>query len=385
MNNVNLLVLADPSIPGFFAAQWSVLRRDPTITGNIDGGGEMRAIVTRSAGSMELTDVPEPRELASGEVLVRPEAVGVCGSDYHFLTGELVTPEAFGPQYPRIQGHEVAGTIEALGPDCPAGLDVGVRVAVWPLSSCGTCYACRIGRRNACPNFRLVGVHVDGALQERFPVPASQVFPVGDLEPQVAAFCEPTSIAVQAADRGRIAAGEPVAVLGAGPIGQAVALVAGERGAKVLMTDLVAGRLALGRAAGAETLDLSEHEDVVPLVREWAGGEGPPVVIDCTGEPAAIRSAVEMISPAGRVVVVGISHKELSLNVSWFTEKEPDILGSTVCGAAQFAEAVRVVQRKQAVVRRLLTHERPLEQAPDAIAHAMSHPAEVMKLIIRTG
>ena len=346
----------------------------------------MRAIVTRAAGVMELAEVPDPAEPGPGQVLVRPLAVGVCGSDYHFLTGDLVTPAEFGPQYPRIQGHEIAGTIAALGPECPSALQVGQRVAVWPLSSCGVCYACRIGRVNACPNFRLIGIHVDGALQEAFPAAAGQVFPVGEQDPVVAAFCEPMSIAVRALERARVVAGEHVVALGAGPIGQAVALAARDRGAEVLMTDLVASRLETGHAAGVETIDLSrlaDARDVVAMARDWSGGAGPQAVIDCTGEPAAIRSGVEMVSPAGRVVIVGIAHKEVGLPVNAFTEKEIDLLGSTVCTSREFAEAVDIVGRHEADVRRFITHERPLAEGPQAVDHAMRHPSEVLKLVIR--
>ena len=344
----------------------------------------MQAIVTRRVGVMELADVPEPDQPGPGQVVVRPEAVGLCGSDYHFLTGDLVTPPQFGPQYPRVQGHEVCGTIEAVGADCPPQLRVGQRVAVAPLTSCGTCYACGIGRENACPNFRLIGVHVDGALQERFTVSADQVFDVGDTEPATAAFCEPMSVAVRALARGQVTADESVLVLGAGPIGQAVTIAAGDRGARVLLVDLVAGRLELGRAAGADGLDLSTTapDEVAARVRGWSGGQGPPVVLDCTGAPAAIRMAVDLVSPAGRVVVVGISHKEVGLPVNAFTDREIDVRGSTICTTAEFAEAVAIVGRHPETVARLITHRRPLPEASAAVEHAMRNPGEVMKLVI---
>jgi L-gulonate 5-dehydrogenase len=343
----------------------------------------MRAVVTRRAGTMEVGEVADPGEPGAGRVVVRPEAVGICGSDLHFLTGELATPPAFGPQYPRVQGHEFAGVVEALGPGCPPGLAVGRRVAVHPLSSCGRCRACRIGRGNACPNFRLVGVHVDGALAERVEVAAGQVFDVGDLPPAPAAFCEPMSIAVRALERGAVAAGDAVLVLGAGPIGQAVTLGALDRGARVLVTDVVADRLAPAAAAGADQLHIG-GADVVGAAREWSGGEGPAVVLDCTGHPAAIADAVEVVAPAGRVVVVGISHEQVALPIDAFTRKEIDLLGSTVCTAADFAEAVRLVGRHREHVERLVTHQVPLEEAPAAVDHALRHPADVLKLVIRT-
>jgi 2-desacetyl-2-hydroxyethyl bacteriochlorophyllide A dehydrogenase len=343
----------------------------------------MRAVVTRQAGTMELGEVADPGEPGAGQVLVRPEAVGICGSDLHFLTGELATPPAFGPQYPRVQGHEFAGVVEALGAGCPPGLAVGQRVAVHPLSSCGRCRACRIGRGNACPNFRLVGVHVDGALADRVTVAADQVFGVGDLPPAVAAFCEPMSIAVRALERGSVAGEDRVVVLGAGPIGQAVTIGALDRGAQVLITDVAAGRLAPAAAAGADVLDVT-GADAVASAREWSDGEGPAVVVDCTGQPAAIADGVAMVAPAGRVVVVGISHQQVALPVNAFTQKELDLLGSTVCTAADFADAVPLVARHRAQVERLVTHQAPLADAPAAVAHALHHPGEVLKLVIRT-
>jgi L-gulonate 5-dehydrogenase len=336
----------------------------------------VRAVVTRDRGVMEVADVPPPDAPGRGEVIVAPEAVGLCGSDFHILSGEL------GHAFPLIQGHEIAATITAVGPDCPDHLQPGERVAVWPLSSCGTCYPCRIGRVNACARFSLIGVHTDGGLQERFGVPARQVFPIGDLDPVLAAFVEPMSIAVWAVERGRVAADEQVVVLGAGPIGQAVALAVRERGATAMLVDRVPNRLERGRATGAETLSLDDGDAVAGAV-EWARGEGPEVVIDATGEPAALRSAVDMVVAAGRVVVVGISDKEVALPMGAFIHKEIDVVGSSVCGAAEFAEAVEIVRRNREAVRHLITQEFPLERTPEAIRFAMGNPADVIKVVIR--
>src|SRR2546428_3507000 len=190
---------------------------------------KVRAVVTQARGVMEILDVPEPGEPGSGEVIVRPEAVGLCGSDFHYFMGDLGAVED-AQRYPRVQGHEAAGIVEDIGPDCPEQLRVGERVAIWPLTSCGHCYPCRIGRSNACANISLIGVHRDGALRERLSVPASQVFPVGDRDPALAALIEPVSIAVRSVGRGRVTEGERVVVFGAGPIGQAIALAAIDRG-----------------------------------------------------------------------------------------------------------------------------------------------------------
>jgi 2-desacetyl-2-hydroxyethyl bacteriochlorophyllide A dehydrogenase len=342
----------------------------------------MRAVVTHQAGAMSLVDVPEPGEPGPGQVLVRPEAVGICGSDYHFLTGDIVTPPEFGPQFPRIQGHEVAARVAALGPDCPRGLEVDQRVALFPMAWCGECYACTHGRRNACPNFRIIGVHVEGALADYLTISAEHVFPVDDLDAPLAAFCEPMSIAVHAVERGEVAKGEPVVVLGGGPIGQSVAICALDRGARVLLTDLVDSRLELARANGAEVVNAA-MADAVAAARDWAGTAGPPAVFECVGVPGTVRQAVDMVSSAGRVVIVGIGHDQVSLPINAFTEREITILGSAVCTPEDFAEAISIVGAHREAVARLITHERPLDDAVDAIAHAMANPNEVMKLVIR--
>lgn len=340
----------------------------------------MRALVTRGVNAMEFGDRPDI-EPGPGQVLVRPQAVGICGSDLHFLSGELTTPPAFGPQFPRVQGHEVGGVIAATGSGCPAHLRVGLPVAVHPLTGCGACRACRRGRPGACPNFRLVGVHVDGALADRVVVAAAQVVDASGLDPVEAAFCEPMSIAVRALERGGVAAGDAVAVLGAGPIGQAVTIGALDRGARVLLTDPEPARLSYARGSDSVVTDPA----IAVLAREWSGGEGPDVVIDCSGAPAAIRAGVDMVAPAGCVVVVGIAHAEVGLPVNAFTQKELDVRGSSVCTAADFTAAVDIVRRHREQVRLLITHEVAFEDAPEAIAHARAHPADVMKLVIRKG
>ena len=333
---------------------------------------------------MELVDVPEPPEPGPGQVVVGGMAVGICGSDYHFFAGHL-TEEAGGGDkaFPKIQGHEVAGTVVAVGEGCSQELEEGRPVALHPLSSCGECYPCRAGRPNTCDNFQLIGIHVNGGLQERLLMPAGQVFPIDEDDAAVGAMAEPISIGVRAVKRARIEPGEHVVVLGAGPIGQSVCLLARERGAKVLVVDPQESRLGLSRDMGAEGLAWSTAREVVEFARDWAGGEGVPVAVDATGVPQAVRAAVDMAASAGRVVQVGMSGDEVALRVGSFTEKELDMLGVCCCGGGEFAEAVAAVERNADTVRRLISHEFELRRAPDAIEFAMSNPSEVMKVVIR--
>ena len=249
---------------------------------------------------MNLVERPGAGRPGPGQVLVAPEAVGICGSDYHFFSGEL-SDAAGGSQFPRVQGHEVGRqrswrSATAARPE----LSVGQRVALLPLTACGHCYPCSLGRTNACVNFQLIGIHRDGGLQELLSIAQEQVFPVDADDGAIAAMVEPVSIAVRAVRRGRIGAGERVVVMGAGPIGQCVCLVALERGAEVLAIDVQPDRLAVAAALGAHDAERG------PTPRRWspppASGPAaavPPVGVDATGVPAAVRATVDMVASAG--------------------------------------------------------------------------------------
>jgi threonine dehydrogenase-like Zn-dependent dehydrogenase len=341
----------------------------------------MLTAVTQDVRSMSIVERPEPGAPGPGEVVVAPEAVGICGSDYHIFLGEL--SQDAGGTFPRIQGHEVGAIIEAVGDGCRRELRVGRRVALLPIHACGECYPCSVGRPNACDNFRLIGVHIDGGLQERFTIGQDQVFPIAVEDGGLAAMAEPVSIAVRAVRRARVAAGEKLVILGAGPIGQCACLVAREIGADVLMVDLQAGRLELAASMGAETLVWTDADAVVDAARRWSGGAGPGVAIDATGVPAAVRAMVDMLASAGRAVQVGMSSHEVTLRIGSLTEKELDVLGVSCCTREDFAEAVAVVERNPEVVGKMISHEFTLANAPEAMAFAMSNPTEVMKVVIR--
>jgi threonine dehydrogenase-like Zn-dependent dehydrogenase len=342
----------------------------------------MRAAVTDGVGSMVLVNRAEPPEPGPGVVLLRPEAVGICGSDYHFFSGEM-SAAAGGWQFPRVQGHELAGTIVALGAGCRPELQVGQRVAVWPLLACGQCYPCSVGRPNTCDQFRLIGIHCDGGLQERLAVRHEQLFPIDVADPAIAALAEPASIAVRAVNRAAIRPGERAVVIGAGPIGQCICLVARERGADVLAIDLQPARLALAGEMGAQTLPWSRAADVIEFARRWAGPGGPPAVFEASGTATAVRAMVDMIASAGRAVQVGMSSEEAAIRVGSLTEKEIDLLGVSCCGQDEFVTAIEVVERNTGLLARLISHEFPLQSAPEAIRFAIASPAAVMKVVIR--
>ena len=345
----------------------------------------MLAAVTQAPGVMVIDEVAEPGPPGPQDVIIRPEIVGICGSDLHVYSGDIGALSGARSFFPRIQGHEFSAIVEQTGDDCPGDVKPGDRVAVWPLQGCGRCYPCRAGRANACVSLELVGIHRDGGLQQLLSVPASQVFGVGDLDPEPAAFIEPMSIAVHALDRAGLQAGQRVVILGAGPIGLATVIAATAAGAQVMATDPVAARRDLAVALGAENVTWGSEDELLGAVRAWTRQEGPPRVIDTTGDPAALAQATGMVCSAGRVVVVGMSAPAAPLRSGVFPEKEIDVVGSSCASAADFRTAIWLVRAHREPIAALFSHRFPLTGAREAIECVASSPGDAVKVLITVG
>jgi L-gulonate 5-dehydrogenase len=352
----------------------------------------MRRAVTLAPYVVELRDDPEPRP-GPGQAVVRVEAVGLCGSDYHVFDGTHPYTH-----YPRTQGHELVAVVESLPAGYPGrpgragyrggqgagdqeGLRPGDRVAVEPLVSCGTCFPCRRGRYNCCARLVVLGVQADGGLAERLAVAASQLYPTGALAPLTAVLTEPVSIGLHAVRRAGVAPGDVVAVLGAGTIGQAITLAAADRGARVLVADRVRQRLDRAVAMGASRVVDSTQADVVAEVAAFTAGEGAAVVLEATGHAPMLRLAVEMVAHSGTVVAVGTSTASVKIPVVEFSRKEINLLGSRN-SAGIFADAVAMVTRYADRLSALVTHQFELADVATALATGQGNLDTVGKVVV---
>ena len=143
----------------------------------------MKAAMRLAPRRMEVVEEPEPVP-GPDQALVRIEACGICGSDLHLYLGDHPYST-----FPRTPGHELSGTIAALGDDYDGPLNVGDRVAIEPLIPCGRCYACRHGRTNCCANLQVLGAHAHGGMSELFAVDTRSLYPVGNRDPELTALC----------------------------------------------------------------------------------------------------------------------------------------------------------------------------------------------------
>ena len=269
----------------------------------------LRACRLQGPRTLRLDEVPKPSP-GPGQVLVRVEAVGICGSDLHYYRdariGDTLAAE------PLVLGHEFAGIVEELGPGVK-GLREGQRVAVDPALPCGHCEFCQQGNPNICPEVRFCGTPpTDGALQEYIAWPAHLVFPLPDsIDAIQGALLETLGVALHAIDLAKVKLAHRVAVLGVGPIGLLIVRLAKASGAvEVYATDLKPKRLELARTLGADGVLDARREDPVPWLKRLTGGRGVDVVLEAAGALETPQQAVDAVKPGGTVVIVGINPED---------------------------------------------------------------------------
>lgn len=282
----------------------------------------MRAVSVLGPMRVGLVQVPEPRQ-GPQDVLIDVHYVGLCGSDLQAFKG--LSPMV---SYPRVLGHEVSGTIAAVGAEVPATLAVGQAVTVVPTTECGICPACQAGRPNCCQFNETLGVQRDGALTARISAPYTKVYGSSVLSAQEIALVEPMSVGYHAANRGQVSEVDTVLVVGCGAIGIGAIAASARKGAKVIVSDIDDAKLALARRFGAAHVINSRSDDVLTRVRELTGGQGPRVAIEAVGLPQTYRLAVEAVCYAGRVVYIGYANSDVTYDSKEFVRKELDIRGS---------------------------------------------------------
>ncbi len=236
--------------------------------------------VTRFA---EIDEAP----LLAGQIRVRVRHVGLCGSDLNTFKG--LNPLV---QLPRIPGHEIGGEIMEAGEGVSAAYVKGKRVIVLPYTNCGECSSCRKGRLNACRYNKTLGVQQNGGLADQIVLPAEKLILNETLAPRHLALVEPLSVGFHAVERGRVQAGDTVAVLGCGMIGMGVLIGALARGAKVIAIDPSAEKRELALQFGA-THALPGGEDVVAKVQELTNDDGVDVAFEAVGLPITFTQAVD--------------------------------------------------------------------------------------------
>ena len=325
--------------------------------------------------SVETIAAPPPP--GSGEVQIEVAFCGICGTDLHVYLGHMDQRVGF----ERVIGHEMSGTVSAVG-DGVSGFTPGDRVVVRPLDACGECPACKRGHAHICQNLKFLGLDTDGAFQEKWTVPAHTVHKLPeDLPLDHAALIEPVAVACHDVRRGRVEAGEDVLVIGGGPIGMLIAMVANHAGANVTVSEINPHRLAVAQKLGFTAINPKES-DVAATVLETTGGKGADVIFEVSGTQPGVDLMTAAASTRCRVVMVAIHAKRAEVDLFQFFWKEIEMLGARVYEPADYDEAITLVASGAIDAKTMITDIQGLNSIGDAFAELAGNP-QAMKTLIR--
>ena len=312
---------------------------------------------------LRIEDVPTPKP-GPGEVLIRVAACGVCHTDLHYI--DHGTPTFKKP--PLILGHEVSGTVAALGAGVE-NLQEGDRVLVPALLPCGQCAFCRTGRENICERGIMPGNHVDGGYAEYMLAPAKDVFHLPQEVPLVEGAIIADAITTPyhaVVHRGKVSPGDWVVVLGCGGIGLNLVQIAAALGARVIAVDILDEKLKWAERLGAEvTLNPKQVERVDKEVRRITGG-GADVALEAIGKAATQEQAFACLRTGGRLVMVGYSPEKMSLNAGRVMFREMEIVGSLGCRPVDYPRVIEMARQGRIKVAELVTHKFTLDEINQA-------------------
>jgi 2-desacetyl-2-hydroxyethyl bacteriochlorophyllide A dehydrogenase len=296
----------------------------------------LKTIVLEQPGLLRLADAPQPEPPEAGMALVRVRRVGICGTDLHAFRGD----QPFF-HYPRILGHELGVEVLALGPSAgPINVAPGDRCSVNPYLHCGHCSACLRGKTNCCERMQVLGVHVDGGMEEFLNVPIANLHKSGSLSLDQLALVEMLCIGAHAVRRAELEADAGVLVIGAGPIGLAVMRFAQLAGANLLGMEVSEARQAFGRRQLGVEHWIDSRSDPISQIREVLGGSLPTVVFDATGNASSMEQAFNYVEHGGKLVFVGLHQGDVTFHDSDFHRREMTLLASRNATAEDFATVI---------------------------------------------
>jgi L-iditol 2-dehydrogenase len=347
----------------------------------------MYAAVYRGVGDVRLETVPVP-QIGSGEILVRVHTCGICGTDLKKIaTGSHSAP--------RIFGHETSGIVAAVGGNV-SRFKPGDRVMVFHHIPCGHCFYCQHKTFAQCETYKKVGctagfepsgggfaeyVRVMDWIVEKgtVPIPSGTSF-------EQAAFVEPVNTCMKGVETLQLQPGEDVLVIGQGPIGIILSILARKKGVRVITSDLYSPRLTIGKSFGLESGIDASRADAVRTVRDMTGGRGADAVILAVGANSLIRTAMDAARPGGRVLLFAQTvRSEAAVDPAAVCVDEKALLGSYSASVDLQEESVRFVMNREMELERLISHRFPLSRSVEALQLAAHPQPDSMKIVIQPG
>lgn len=343
---------------------------------------ENKAIFMHGTNEMIWKDVPMP-VAKENEVLVKVDAVGICGSDVHYYQhgriGDFVVEGDF------ILGHECAGEVVEVG-SAVKNLAIGDRVALEPGKTCGKCEFCKSGRYNLCPDVEFFATPpYHGVFTNYVAHPEDMCFKLPDNVTNVeGALVEPLAVGLHATNVGEVKLGDTVVIFGTGCIGLVTLLASKARGAsKVIVVDVLANRLKTATRLGATHVINARETDVVKRVAELTDGKGAQVVIDTAGAEITVKQTVDVVKRGGTIVLVGMTPKdEVSFNFMKLMGKEGQV--KTIFRYKNlYPVAINAIASGAINVKDIVSHEFDFENTKEAFDFVVNNANDVVKVVIK--
>jgi L-iditol 2-dehydrogenase len=325
----------------------------------------MKQVELHAPEDIRLIESPRPRP-GPDELLLKVASVGICGSDLHAYHGKHPFI-----RLPVVPGHEFAGTVVEVGADV-GHFAPGQRVTVEPSLVCGHCYNCTHGRYNICEHLQVIGCQTPGAMGEYLTVPASKALLLPDnVTWDQAALVEPLAVGVHAVRVAGFAPGANLLILGAGAIGLMTLQAAKAMGAgRVMITDLLPGRLELARSLGADVAVNPRTMHLGEALGEAFGPARADAIVECVGVAATVRDAIHVARKGTRIVLAGVFEEEVPVKLGWVQDRELELVGTLMYAADDFPTAIRLLSEGKVQAEPLITHRFPLSRAAEAFAVA---------------
>jgi len=314
---------------------------------------------------LKIEEVETPK-IDSGEILVKIAACGVCNTDMHYIDHGVPTFK----KPPMILGHEPSGIVEEVGADVQ-NFQVGDRVLIPPVFSCGHCDNCRLGKENICLNMLMLGNHMDGAYAEYTKVPAKDCQHLPEDLPieESSIIADAISTPFHAVkNRAQVRPGDSVVVFGCGGVGINVVQTAAAAGGSVIAVDIVDFKLDVAKQLGARhTINARDMEDKALLkqIRTLTGG-GADIAIEAIGNPKTIVLAANALKPGGCHCQVGYTHHDVPINAARLMFRELEIKGSLGCRPVDYPKIIEMVRTGKIQLKPVVTHKFKLEEINDA-------------------
>ena len=336
----------------------------------------MKQATMTNPGQIEINDVPAPTP-GPGEVLLRVQRIGVCGSDIHVYHGKHPLTS-----YPVVQGHEFSAVLEGVGPGV-TGLKVGSKVTSMPQIVCGECAPCRRGDYHICDKLKVQGFQAPGCGQELWVTDAKMIVPLPDsFTFEQGALVEPTSVAVHAVARAGKLSGHRAVVLGAGTIGNLVAQAARCEGAQVLITDLSDYRLEVARKCGLAATSNAQTETLADAVKRVYGKDGFDVAFECVGVEPTITGAVANIQKGGTIIIVGVFGEKPRIDLSTVQDRELNLRGTLMYKRPDYERAVELINSGGILTEPLVSKHFPFDEYIEAYRFIDKFGDKSMKVVI---